>query len=265
MLDRWPMRGQGLSKRLKKELDWRFREKNVVQQAACVLFTTERERRLSLETVAMPKTPTRVIGYGASFSASNDESAGRIPELAQRTFALFLGRLHPKKNPDLLLRAWAKSGVSEWILVFAGPGENRYRQHLMDLAQGLGLQSQILFLDFVDGARKAWLLRNAQWFLLPSSHENFGVAVLEAIQHGCPVAISDQVALADEFPASSPVLPVDLDRWTTFMKTNLRDRHYRSEQKLAQAAVASDRFDIDKLAASWSAVLRDIFGPNRET
>jgi glycosyltransferase involved in cell wall biosynthesis len=153
--------------------------------------------------------------------------------------------------------------MSEWTLVFAGPGDERYRQHLVDLARELGIQSQVRFLDFVDGLRKAWLLRNAQWFLLPSSHENFGVAVLEAILHGCPVVISDQVAFADYLPASSPILPVDLDCWTAFVKTRLQDQNYRSAQKLAQSAVAAERFQIDKLAARWSATLRDIFVPVR--
>lgn len=263
MLDCWPFHGQGLAKRFKKEVCWRVRERKILQHAKCLLFTTERERRVTRETVALPNTPSRVIAYGADISARDGNAVECIPELAGKKFVLFLGRLHPKKNPDLLLRAWAQSGASSWTLVFAGPGEHRYQQYLFELTQKLGLQSQVRFLDFVDGPRKTWLFRHAQWFLLPSSHENFGVAVLEAIQHGCPVAISDQVALADDLPASSPILPINVKCWATFLKTQMQDQGYRSAQRLAQSAVAAERFQIDKLAADWSTTLRDIFAPER--
>lgn len=259
MLDHWPFRGQGVAKRIKKEVYWRLRERKIVQHANCLLFTTERERRATQETVRLPNTPTRVIAYGADTPPCEDRVLSSIPELVEKKFALFLGRLHPKKNPDLLLRAWARSGASTWALVFAGSGDPRYRQYLIGLAQQLGLQSQVHFLDYVDGPRKAWLLCNAQWFLLPSWHENFGVAVLEAIQHGCPVVISDQVALADELPVSSPILPIDLEAWTTFMRNRLEDQSYRTAQKLAQSTVAAERFKIEDLASRWSATLHEIF------
>jgi len=40
-------------------------------------------------------------------------------------------------------------------------------------------------------------LQQADWFLLPSAAENFGIAVVEAMAAGTPVIVSPQVAVAD--------------------------------------------------------------------
>jgi hypothetical protein len=43
----------------------------------------------------------------------------------------------------------------------------------------------------------------------------------------------------------------------------LQDQEYRAAQRVAQSAVAAERFQIDKLAADWSAALQDIFATVR--
>ncbi len=111
---------------------------------------------------------------------------------------LYLGRLHPKKNVESLLRAWPH--IAQRIrgarLTIAGDGDGDYVASLKTLAYELGIGPRIAFPGFVHGKEKTELLNTANVFVLPSFQENFGVAVLEAIAAGVPVAIAPEVQLA---------------------------------------------------------------------
>ena len=42
-------------------------------------------------------------------------------------------------------------------------------------------------LGYVDDGEKLWLYKNAIAFVFPTAYEGFGLPVIEALQHGCPV------------------------------------------------------------------------------
>jgi glycosyltransferase involved in cell wall biosynthesis len=119
---------------------------------------------------------------------------------------LFLSRLHPKKQLEQLLQALAllrahHPGV-RWQLQIAGNGEPAYEAGLRRLAAQLGLELHCCWLGFVTGEAKWELLRQADWLVLPSASENFGIAVIEALAAGTPVLISPEVALAPAVAAA---------------------------------------------------------------
>lgn len=101
--------------------------------------------------------------------------------------AVFLGRLHPKKQVDVLLRAWARLRPQGWQLLIAGGGEAEYERQLRLLAKRSDLGNSVRFLGIVEGEAKSALLAGSQLFLQPSLQENFGIAVAEALAHGLPV------------------------------------------------------------------------------
>jgi glycosyltransferase involved in cell wall biosynthesis len=111
---------------------------------------------------------------------------------------LFLSRLHEKKNVPLLLRALADVGDSPRpvMLTIAGDGEPRYRDDLVALTQQLGLTDRVRFVGHVHGDAKREVLEHSDCFVLPSAHENFGLAVAEALAAGLPAIVSPGVALA---------------------------------------------------------------------
>ena len=71
-----------------------------------------------------------------------------------------------------------------------------YTGGLERLARNYGLEDRVVWAGHVDGKQKDELFQNAAVFCLPSSQENFGVAVAEALSTGCPVVLSADVALA---------------------------------------------------------------------
>jgi glycosyltransferase involved in cell wall biosynthesis len=132
------------------------------------------------------------------------------PELARGRFAplrgdepklLFLSRVHPKKGIELLLRAAAelrhRRGRPCTVLI-AGPGEPTYVASLQTLATELGIDQATHFLGMVRGAEKLSLYQAADCFVLPTSQENFGFVLLEAMACGTPVVTTRGVDIWQE-------------------------------------------------------------------
>lgn len=174
MLQTWSLQ----QSRHKKALAWRLYQRRLLETAAAVVVTSEDEAqdlrpRLSAE-VEIVRIP-----HGIDLTAPT-------PEVRRQRQALFLGRLHPKKQVDLLLRLWADLRPPGWRLLIAGEGEPAYEQQLRAMVAEQGLQEQVRFLGLVSGEAKQRLLAESQLFLQPSLQENFGFAVAEALAAGLP-------------------------------------------------------------------------------
>jgi glycosyltransferase involved in cell wall biosynthesis len=104
---------------------------------------------------------------------------------------LFLGRVHPVKAVDSLLRAWreVQAEHGDWRLVIAGKGEPAYVRSLAELAARLELE-RVGFVGPRYGEEKAEMYRRSLLFILPSHTENFGMVVAEALSHGVPAVVS---------------------------------------------------------------------------
>lgn len=124
---------------------------------------------------------------------------------------LFLSRLHEKKNIPLLLRALAATPNADRAieLTIAGDGEPRYRAELEALAESRGLTGRVRFVGHLDGDAKRAAFEHADAFVLPSAHENFGIAVAEALAAGLPVIVTPGVALAPNVAAAGAGIVVN--------------------------------------------------------
>ena len=264
MLDLWSVRGQGLLKRVKKTLYWYLRERQLVEESSAVVFTLQRECDNSQKTFPFPVIrPLIIPPFGVSPQLDNSParpSAG-VDQGPGCRFALFLGRIHPKKRPDILIEAWARAGLPrEWRLIVAGPAEPSYLAELAGLARRLGIEHAVRFVGSVSGANKRYLFQGASWFLLPSEQENFGIAVLEAVGSGCAVAISDQVYLADELPNGTDILPVSLEAWTQFMRERMTDDQWRAETAMRVRQHIGHKFDSALVAERWVRSIKQAMG-----
>jgi glycosyltransferase involved in cell wall biosynthesis len=127
----------------------------------------------------------------------------------ERKIVLYLGRLHPVKGLGRLIEAWARSqslkaesaslisshcesrkqkaAAGDWLLVLAGPDEGGYRATLQALIEKAGCASSVAFTGPLDDTTKWAALKCASLFVMPSDFENFGLAIVEAMQCGLPV------------------------------------------------------------------------------
>lgn len=262
MLDPWFRRAYPL-KHVKKWAYWQLVERHVLRDAAAVFFTCEEERRLARRSFRPYACRERVVAYGTAAPA--DEPARQLqawracqPALAAQPFWLFLGRIHPKKGVDLLLRAYGELAAASPLplpaLVLAGPcADPAYRAMLEKTAAALAPRARVFWPGMLEGDAKWGALRAAEAFVLPSHQENFGIAVVEALAVGTPVLISRQVNIWDEIEcAGAGLTDADtaagtlglLDRWQV-MPPEARARMREAAETLFQ-----ERYEIGRVAQS---------------
>lgn len=197
MLDPWFWKAYRM-KGLKKLLYWFFVERWIFKGAKGVFFTAESEKRKAQWLSGICKGAQEVVAYGIYPPAIERTVAQEVfltkyPHLRSKRTVLFLSRLHPKKGVHWLVEAWSKvAPAGNWHLVIAGPheaSEAEYVRALKDRSRGVSID----WIDYLGGDEKWGGFAAAEAFILPSQQENFGVAVVEALAMGTPVAISSSI------------------------------------------------------------------------
>ena len=111
-----------------------------------------------------------------------------------KCYILFVGTLEPRKNLNLLLRAWSeiKDDFRDTWLVIVGVSGSVFRSiHLSHEME------RVHFTGYVGDETLAGLYASATLFVLPSQEEGFGLPALEAMASGTPAIVSDCGALAE--------------------------------------------------------------------
>lgn len=197
MLDPWSLR----QSRWRKRAYLALRLRRDLNSAAAIHYTTPRERELA-DPLGL-KPPAIVEPNGIDLSEfENLPPAGTFrsqhPQIGDRPMLLFLGRLHHKKGPDILIEAFAQAALPDAVLVLAGPGEDSYVAQLKALVAKHNLEDRVIFTGMLHGRDRIAAYADADLFCLPSHQENFGIAVVEALAAGTPVLISDQVNIHED-------------------------------------------------------------------
>ncbi len=212
--------------RRRKQLVWRLWERRALQSARCLhaLCPAEAEAIHAL----LPRAPIAVIPNGVQLPADVDPSlpappwAGVIPNGVP--VLLFLGRFHPKKGLDPLLKAWqavaAAAERSGWWLALVGYGDDGALNRRVSAAQAREELPQVFVGGPAFAAEKAAVLHGAIAFVLPSLSEGLPMAALEAMAHQLPCLLSSACNLPEAFrvgaalpaPAEPEVLAASLQQ-----------------------------------------------------
>jgi glycosyltransferase involved in cell wall biosynthesis len=159
---------------------WRLIQRPALETTTCFHATADSELR-DIRRHGFTQ-PVAVIPNGVD-----------IPPLervrsASRTL-LFLGRMHPIKQPERLLLAWQALAprFPSWRLRVVGtdidsPG---YLRRMQELATQLRLERVEFPGELIDDEKLA-AYRSADLYVLPSQTENFGITVSEALAAGTP-------------------------------------------------------------------------------
>lgn len=169
--------------RMRKALFWQILQGPAVRHAAC-FHATSRQECEDIRAFGLMQ-PVAMIPNGIDLP----EPEGNPTRIgyADRV-VLSLGRIHPKKGLDRLVRAWAKvePAYPRWRLRIVGPPEVGHDAELRALAATLKL-SRVSIEPPIYGEEKHIAFQQADFFVLPTLDENFAVTVAESLAAGTPV------------------------------------------------------------------------------
>lgn len=141
----------------------------------------------------------RIFGGGVSIKMSPNmvnKEIGRFlvrPEKSVGSLRMvFLSRVSPKKNLDYALRFLCEVKCDVEFDIYGPQEDPAYWRRCDEVIRGLPPNVTVRYKGAVDASEVASILAAYHLFVLPTLGENFGHAIAEAFQCGCPVLISDQ-------------------------------------------------------------------------
>ena len=108
-------------------------------------------------------------------------------------FILFVGGADRRRKLQDLVTAFnhLRAEGLKLKLVLAGDSmqgpRNIATEEIQSALVSSSYRSDIIFMGFIDNYTRDWLYKHALVFAFPSRYEGFGLPVLEAMIHGCPV------------------------------------------------------------------------------
>ena len=245
-----------MQRRLKKLFFLQLIDRRVLSSALCVHYTANYEAAdvpiwaRGLKSIVIPNALSfEEIG-------STERGRKRLNCDSDEFIVGYVGRIHPKKRIDLLIRATAGACQSRKVkLVIVGNGDPKVISELSRLVSELGVAERITFTGQLDGTELIDTYASFDVFTLPSHEENFGNVVVEALAQDTRVAVSPGVALAPWLleHGVGDVVSGTVQDWTKF----LLSAHFRSHWPAEFHRVAcQSHFDYRRVGVQMFEKLR---------
>jgi glycosyltransferase involved in cell wall biosynthesis len=175
---------------LRERLIFRSVVPRAARLAARVIAVSELTKRDLVELYGISDEKIVVVPNGVDprFRADGPRPAG--------DYALVVGALQKRKDPQAAIEALALLGNGKLRLVFAGPDRGG-RAEAERAAERVGLRDRVDFRGYVSQDELAELYRGAACLVFPSRYEGFGLPALEAMASGTPVVATTAGALPE--------------------------------------------------------------------
>ena len=172
-----------------------------LKRATRVIAVSQHTRCDLLELCGVPEERVIVVysGVGRGFQPlpAGRVAAFRHLHFGDRPYILHVGTLEPRKNIDILIRAFAvcRNEIDvPHVLALVGAKGWKF-ESLFQLVRRLGIEEHVRFVDYVSPDELPLWYNGADLFAYPSAYEGFGLPVLEAMACGVPTVTSSSSAL----------------------------------------------------------------------
>ena len=201
----------------------------------------------ALRGIGLPDTRLTFIPNPVPIEHSLRE---RDTEPLPAPYILGVGRLHPQKGFERLVRAFARMRRTDLHLVILGDGQERSR--LQCLSRELAVESHVHLPGPVADV-VAWY-RHALCFVLSSRYEGWPNVLLEAMANGCPTVSFDcpygPSEILEDGRRGLLVPPDDIATLASTIERVITDRSLR--RYLASSGVErAAAFSVDTIAPRW--------------
>lgn len=176
-------------------------------------------------------------------------SKRRMSPPVDRPFFLFVGRRGLYKNFGILPEALRRACLSDHLLVcFGGGAFNDMERRTIARA---GLTGRVIQVDG-DDDKLAGSYEAATALLYPSTYEGFGLPLLEAMTHNCPVVASPLTSLPEVGgDAACYAEARDPDAWAAMLVRLAEDGAFRSNLQ-ERGRKRANEYDWSRTAEAYS-------------
>jgi glycosyltransferase involved in cell wall biosynthesis len=170
-----------------------------LRRADCLIAVSEEIAQL-LERAGVPRPRIARIPNAVDLEKFHPVSRDQQRELRahlglpiERTIAVFAGRLSAAKGVMSLIAAWPEL-LTRWTdlhLVFVGTGRGSFddcETMLADNIRSLGIERHVQMVGASDTVHR--YLQAADFSVLPSRYEGFGLGIIEALGCGLPLVVT---------------------------------------------------------------------------
>jgi glycosyltransferase involved in cell wall biosynthesis len=172
-------------------------------------------------------------------------------------YVLFVGTLQPRKNIVRLIEAFSTIDEKNLGLVIIGKKGWLYEE-ILEAPGKFGVGKKVKFLEGVSDEELGIFYKHAICFVLPSLYEGFGLPVLEAMKHGCPVITSNVSSLPEAGgDAALYVDPEDVGDIAEKIKKLVTNKQLR-EELIAKGKKQVTKFSWEKAAQKTLDVLQSV-------
>lgn len=193
-LEPWCLNYKGFKKKVFSFLI----QRRILKEASAIHAITENEAK-NIKAFGVNNTPIAVIPNGIDLQEfrnlpPKEALLSFIPKLKGKKIILFLGRIHPIKGLDLLIKAFSKIAKQRKniCLLVVGPDEDGYQAKIENLLEKEGILDRVFFTGMLTGYKKLVVLGGSDICIIPSYSEARSIVALEAMLSGLPVIITHQ-------------------------------------------------------------------------
>jgi glycosyltransferase involved in cell wall biosynthesis len=207
------------------------------------------------------RRPSTMIAYGAEEPANGTSANGaspNLPDLPIYRFILYVSRLEPENNPELLLQAYSHV-QTDWPLVIVGGNtyDPAYVARLKSLAD-----SRVLFLGPVYGSGYWELLRNAGLYVFACEVGGVHPALIEAMAAEKPILYLDTPENRDTAGEGGMPFRADNADLSAGISRLLADANLRQELGRKAQAHAASTFGWEETTGKYEALFAELLARN---
>jgi len=170
---------------------------------------------------------------------------------------LFLGRISPIKNLEVLIKAMNSVKNKKILLEIVGPSEKNYLIKLKNLIKKLGLSSRIKFSPPIYNSKeKIAKIDSCQIFILPSKSEGMPQSLIEAMAREKIVIGSNSLAIRDIIQDKKNGFLFEFDNSKDLAKKINEVLQQKNSEIKKQARKSVEHFSWDKVIKKIVEVIK---------
>lgn len=250
-----------IAERFRKDRQKRHRllKQSAAQKADRIIAISESTRK-DLEHF-YPFTPikTHVVYLGSDLKGTphQHQSDNSLTRLTREKYFLMIGERRGYKNGLAALKAFAiLSKTTPNIHLILCGGNTKIAADERSLIERNMITDRVHHLT-ADDTALVTLIRNAIAFIYPSHYEGFGLPVLEAMQHGCPVITTRLSSLPEVAGEAAIYVDPDSPDSIAYAMEYLIDQPKEREAYIQRGHRQARQFSTDKMAEEMLTIYRD--------